>query len=69
MDTEQIETRGQDGRRVWVLKVKSRIDTSTFSGRSSIEGLARYTLGDGSAVNVDGDGFEVVATGERLERA
>ena len=69
MDTETIETRGEDGRRVWVIKHSTRIDTSDMDGNSWIEGMARYRLGDGSAVNRDGDAFEVVATGERLTRA
>ena len=68
METEQIETRGTDGRRVWVIKHFTRIDTSDLDGPSWIEGMARHTLADGSAVNADADGFEVVATGERLVR-
>ncbi|MBH1477351.1 MULTISPECIES: hypothetical protein [Bacteria] len=68
MDTERIETRGEDGRVVSVIKHRTRIDTSDLSGRSWVEGLARYTLADGSAVNADGNDFEVVATGERLVR-
>lgn len=69
METEQIETRGENGRRVWVIKHLTRIDTSDLDGPSWVEGLARYTLGDGSAVNADGEDFEVVATGERLVRS
>ncbi len=69
MDREQIETRGQDGRLVWVIKHRTRIDTSDLDGPSWVEGAARHFLADGTAVNVVGDGFEVVATGERLVRA
>lgn len=68
MDMERIETRGEDGRVVSVIKHRTRIETSRLSGRSWVEGLARYTLADGSAVNADGDGFEVVSTCERLVR-
>lgn len=66
MDTDRIETRGEDGRRVLVFKVRSRIDTSDLDGPSSVEGLARFVLANGSAVNFDGEHFEVVATGETL---
>jgi hypothetical protein len=69
MDRERIETRGEDGRKVSVLKHRSRINTSGLSGHSWVEGLARYTLTDESAVNAVADGFEVVATGELLVRA
>jgi len=68
MDMERIETRGEDGRLVSVLKSKTRIETSVLSGRSWVEGLARYTLADGSAVNAVGNDFEVVSTCERLVR-
>jgi hypothetical protein len=68
MDTEHIETRGEDGRSVWVIKLRTRINTSDMDGDSWIEGAARYLLADGRAVNVTDDGFEVVATGERLVR-
>ncbi len=69
MDTERIETRGEDGRAVWVIKHRTRIETSGLSGRSWVEGLARYALADGSAVNAVGNDFEVVSTSERLVRA
>ena len=69
MGTESIETRGEDGRRVLVIKIRSRIDTSDMDGDSSIEGAARHVLADGRVLNVTKDGFEVVATGELLVRA
>lgn len=69
MDTERIETRGEDGRLVWVIKHRTRIDASDMDGPSWVEGLAQHRLADGSAVNADGDAFEIVATGERLTRA
>lgn len=69
MDIERIETRGEDGRRVLVVMHRNRIDTSDLDGPSSIEGLAQYQLVDGKLVSVDGDEFEVVATGEVLVRA
>jgi hypothetical protein len=53
---------------VSVIKHRTRIETSGLSGRSWVEGLARYTLADGSAVNAVEDGFEVVSTCERLVR-
>jgi len=66
MDTENIETRGEDGRRVVVVKIRSRINTSDLDGPSWIEGTPRYVLSDGRALNPTGNGFEIVATGERL---
>ena len=68
MDREQIETRGEDGRRVWVITRRTRIDTSDLDGPSWVEGLAQHRLGDGSAVNATDEGFEIVATGEKLVR-
>jgi len=65
---ERIRTRGADGRIVVVIRHRSQIDTSDLDGSSCIEGATRHFLGDGSTVNVKGDGFEVVATGERLRR-
>ena len=69
MGTERIETKGADGRAVLVLKITDRIDSSNLAGRGTMQGLARYALQDGGAVNVRGDAFEVVATGEILQRA
>ena len=66
MDKDRIETRGEDGRRVLVLKVRSRIDTSDLDGPSSVDGPARFFLANGNVVNFDGKHFEVVATGETL---
>lgn len=68
MDTDRIETRGEDGRRVLVFKAQSRIDTSDLDGPSSVEGPARFFLANGSVVNFDGEHFEVVTTGETLVR-
>ena len=69
MGTVRIETRGADGRMVSVFKITDSIDASNLAGRAALQGLARYVLQDGGAVNVRGDDFEVVATGETLQRA
>lgn len=68
MDAERIETRGEDGRRVLVFKYRTRIDTSDLDGESPIEGVTRYAVANGDSVNLDGEDFEIVATGEVLTR-
>ncbi len=70
MGTERIETRGADGRQVWVFKTTSKISASTdLSGRTDVHNdLASFTLENGQAVNQTRDGFQVVDTDELLLR-
>jgi hypothetical protein len=59
----------KNGTSLYVNAIRSRIDTSTLDGRSSIEGLTTLRLDDGSPVNViDENTFMIVVTGEQVTR-
>ena len=58
-----------DGTALRVLVIRSRVNTSTLDGPSSIEGLPQLQLEDGTPLNViDENTFKIVTTGERVRR-
>lgn len=62
------QCRADSGRSVTVLEFQDRIDTSSFDGPSSIDGMRRFALQDGSTVNyVDAQTFKIVQ-GDELVR-
>lgn len=70
MSTERIPTIDEKGILVVVLRVTPRIPAATFADpRATLQGLPEYRLVSGERVNLIGDGFRVVSTGQRLRRA
>lgn len=65
MHAKGIEARGEDGRYVWIVKLRPRIYTS-IGGHVWTPQMPRYALLDGSPVLFNENGFVVAANGERL---
>ena len=58
-----------DGTALRVRVIRSRIDTSTLDGPSSIPGLSELRLDDGSPLNmIDENTFKIVVNGELVKR-
>ena len=63
----RIDVTTDDGQQFTVIEEGAAIDTSSFAGRSSIDGLGELFLEDGRRVNDNGDGtYQIVETGEVL---
>jgi hypothetical protein len=66
---ERFTAVGPDGNRFRVVVLQSRIDTSSFDGRSSTAGMKSIKLDDGRHVNrIDDNTFEIVETGQLITR-
>jgi hypothetical protein len=69
MSTETLWLYGKDGSKHRAYITQERIDTSTFSGSSSIPGFKTAKLQDGTSLNViDENTFKNVFTDELLYR-
>jgi hypothetical protein len=68
-DSDSFLVTKDDGTTLRVRVIRSRVDTSTMDGESSIPGLAQLRLDDGTPVNViDENTYKIVSTGETVRR-
>jgi hypothetical protein len=68
-NTSSFTLVGPTGAKYNAQEIGSRINTSDFSGKSSIPGLSKFQLSDGRALNKKNEStFVLVATGEELRR-
>jgi hypothetical protein len=66
--TGRIQVRNEEGQLLWVIESTDFHEATTFGGAEWVPGLKGYRLESGEVLNLDGDGFKVVSTGEVLTR-